>query len=351
MSNYKTTGEQMFLVASILFFLINWFFQRVLHDSLNFSFWWIFIFLMYPVAHLLQFKINTKTTNYIYTTVILLTIYQLLFIFLRLFVYILELIIKIKIDISYLLIFNFVILVAGFIYSEIIKIKKIEISSHKIKQKTRIVQISDVHAHGMSSEKLISRLAKKVKKQKPDILVITGDLFDYYGLPSKNSLKTIDNLKIPVYYIYGNHENMLLREYATNLINNSKMIPLVNESIKFNELQIIGLDDCGNKCLNKQLNKQSIDSKSYSILLQHKPINVEMASKKRIDLMLSGHTHGGQFFPINIFFKLTWKYLGGYYKVDNMDLYVSRGSATKSFPFRLFLPNEMTVIDLIPKTK
>ncbi|MBN1175445.1 metallophosphoesterase [Candidatus Woesearchaeota archaeon] len=351
MNKYKTTGEQMFLVASIFFFLINLFFQNALHSYLDFSFWWILIFLMYPIVHLLQFRINTRATNYIYTGVILLTIYQLLFIFVSLFAYIVDIIFKILIPMSYLLIFNLVILIIGFIYSEIIVVRKLSINSPKIKQKTRIVQISDLHAHGISSESLISKVAKKVKKQKPDILVITGDLFDYYGLPSKNSLKEINALKIPTYYVYGNHENMLLRDYASKLIDDSSVIPLVNENIKFNELQLIGLDDCNNGCLNDGLKKQQIDNEAYSILLQHKPINVENISKKGIDLMLSGHTHGGQFFPFNLLLNMTWKYLGGYYRVNDMNLYVSRGTGTKSFPFRLFIPNELTVVDLLPQTK
>ena len=351
MKNYKTSGEHMFLVIPVIFFIINLLFKSILAPYIDITYWWIMLFILYPIAHFLQFGLNTKFTQYIYHVVVVFSLFQLLFVFTAFIAYLIGMIFSLNIYMIHLLIIGVIVFLTGYIYSTRYFTKRIEIESDKITEKTRIVQISDVHAHGALASKMISRIITRINRKKPDIVMVTGDLLDYFGLPAEDSLTPFERIKCPIYYVYGNHERMLLYGHADYLVDESTMVPLVNDSVKFNDFQIIGIDDDSKKEMLKQLKRQQVDKKSFTILMQHQPENVEEASKKGFDLMLSGHTHAGQFFPMNLLFYLRWKYLGGKYEVGNMTLNVSPGTGTKSFPFRIFVRNEITIIDLIPKTK
>lgn len=349
MKNYKTSGEHLFIIVPFLFLLINVLFRELLRPYLNLGPYWLLLFLIYPLAHYLQFKIDTIWTQEFYHVVEVISIFQLLFLAVGFMAHLIGILFDREIFMVHILSFSALVFLIGYLYSKFYFKRAFTIKSTKIKQKTRLIQISDVHAFGSLAKKTIKHIVKKILKFKPDIVVITGDLLDYYGLPKEDCLKPFKKIHVPIYFVYGNHERQLLNGYAEELINDSTLIPLVNDSINFNEFQIIGMDDMPENIMVHKFKNQNIKENNFTILLQHKPLNVDEISKKGVDLMLSGHTHAGQFFPVNLLFKFAFKYLVGKHKINNMTLYVSRGTGTKSFPFRFFIPNELTVIDLEPE--
>ena len=91
------------------------------------------------------------------------------------------------------------------------------------------------------------------------------------------------------------------------------------------------------------------NQKQLKVLLSHNPEIASSISSYNFQVMLAGHTHGGQIFPFHFFVKKANKYLSGDYKVNDIDLHVSPGAGTWGPSMRLFAPSEIAVIDLIKK--
>jgi predicted MPP superfamily phosphohydrolase len=88
------------------------------------------------------------------------------------------------------------------------------------------------------------------------------------------------------------------------------------------------------------------DPKKYTILMSHQPRDFDIAAKAGVDLMLSGHTHGGQFFPINLFTPLIYRWGKGMYKLNGSTLYTTTCVGTWGPPIRLGSNSELVVFDL-----
>lgn len=171
----------------------------------------------------------------------------------------------------------------------------------------RIVQVSDLHnaTFGKNNNKLID----KIKNENPDIIVITGDMVDSRRTDFDIALEFIKQVTniAPVYYVIGNHETRVYDDYLALenqmielgvhvLRNQSEYIEKNNESI-----QIIGVDDPDMytntnepyEILNNQLIKLN-DPDKFTILLSHRPELFDMYTETNMNLVFSGHAHGGQ---------------------------------------------------------
>ena len=277
---------------------------------------------------------------------------------------------------EYLITAILIVFILIFFYYEnnILHINKLKVKLN-VENPFKIIHLSDIHSKefGVDNKKLI----KKMKKLKPDLIVITGDLINTDG---KNIEKMITLLKkldsiAKVYYILGNHEHRLkgLNEII-NKLKDLKISVLINEIdsivIKGNKINILGLDENqASRDDYKKRKKGIYEYKDYSnlfnkleledgikIVLSHYPENFsligEMSYKNYdFDLMLSGHAHGGQFrFPFigGLYAPgqgILPKYTGGLYKEKNT-LIVSRGLGPSRFPLRLFNRPEIVSIDI-----
>ncbi len=219
----------------------------------------------------------------------------------------------------------------------------------------RIAQVSDLH--NTNNEKII----EKLKGTNPDIIVITGDMID-----SRNTKVDVaaafakEAVEIaPCFYVTGNHEARvrdkysLLKEQLTSfgvtvLENEECNLSIGNESIS-----LIGLHDTGfdfNTGIDYTLEEVNSESDNYKILLAHRP---EYFNKYNgVDLILSGHAHGGQirlpfigglFAPGQGLFP---EYDSGIYKEDGKTMVVSRGLGNSLFPFRVNNNPEIVVVTL-----
>ena len=258
---------------------------------------------------------------------------------------------------------------------------KIVITNIKLKQKinnkVRIAQISDLHSKEFGKNN--STLYKIIIKQKPDIIVATGDLID-------SNMKRIDeiiefcssiNKDIPMYYILGNNEMRCSRvSEIVEKLKKNKICVLENEiesiEVKGNKINILGLEekriDEGELFYSKVNSRYGTENieKIFSrlerldgikIVLSHYPENFEYVeegaySKYNFDIMFSGHAHGGQFILPGIggIFApgqgLFPKYYKGVYGEKNK-LIVSRGLGNSGFPLRLFNRPDLVIVDLI----
>jgi predicted MPP superfamily phosphohydrolase len=189
-----------------------------------------------------------------------------------------------------------------------IVVENIDIKIKNLAQNFRIVQLSDIHIGGLIDEKFIKDMVMKVNVLNPDLIVITGDLIDIKVKFAKKAISALKELKSKygTYFITGNHEffhdiDEILAELR---LNNIKI--LNNESSYVGEygsgFNLVGVNDIFGYRMGKYMPDINMAiSKcikgSPSILLAHQPLFVEEAQNFDIDLMLSGHTHGGQLYP------------------------------------------------------
>lgn len=232
----------------------------------------------------------------------------------------------------------------------------------------KIVQISDLHQFHLGTNQ--SRLIDAVKKEKPDLIAITGDLFDpdHDGENAFDLLRGIRDLA-PVYYVLGNHEARInnlpdflkkAEEYGVILLRNRSVSLSKGNSV----LRIAGIDDPAFRKSKKSpesgrvkefLKKIRDDSGKdfYTVLLSHRPEHFELYCEEKIDLVLSGHTHGGQFrLPFIGALYVPYqgilpKYANGPFQKGRTTEIISRGLGCSHIPFRFNNPPELCVITLV----
>lgn len=230
--------------------------------------------------------------------------------------------------------------------------------SRKVSKKVRIVQISDLHS--CSYGKDMKNLINAVDAAEPDIIVLTGDIFDN-RTDNKNSdtlLKAIAK-KYPCYYVSGNHEywgNMwdTLSRRAESL----GITVLQGENVDIDGITICGASAKSDIGDSVKVCADNADTDSFNVLLAHFPEQIDFyRSFGKFDLVLSGHAHGGQWrLPpfINGLYApgqgLFPKYAGGRYDFDDTTFIVSRGLSRtmEHFP-RIFNNPELVVIDILPE--
>jgi len=231
----------------------------------------------------------------------------------------------------------------------------------------KILHISDLH-----NKNFHGKLCDKIEDINPDIIVITGDLIDRRrtNIPVAAELVKSMAKTVPVYYASGNHEQLsgryseirdTLIELNVNVLDNSCILLNKNGDV----ISISGIIDpsvnFGNKNYNPKKNtsyvKSSIseaveDKKLFNILLSHRPEYFDVYEEEEVNLVFSGHAHGGQIripflggvlSPDQGFFP---EYSEGMHGLGETTMVVSRGLGNSLFPFRVFNRPELVVVTL-----
>ncbi|MBN2850742.1 MAG: metallophosphoesterase [Erysipelotrichaceae bacterium] len=232
----------------------------------------------------------------------------------------------------------------------------------------RIVQLSDLHNTGFGVNQ--RDLLRKIDEAHPDIIVITGDLVDRYVTNVDLAMDLVEGaIKIaPVYYVGGNHEARLEdpEEFFKKLeaggvtILHDKRIALKRGGSSIDLLglsePIFGLAYEGTSDLRETLRRLTETTTTFTILLSHHSENLDIIADYQIDLVFSGHAHGGQvripflmdglIAPDQGFFP---KFTSGIYQDRNTKEIVSRGLGNSILPFRVFNRPELVVVTLNPR--
>ena len=226
----------------------------------------------------------------------------------------------------------------------------------------RIVQISDIHMWPIVNIHLVRKTVKLVNALQPDLIVITGDFVTRFIGAIYRLAPELEKLqgKHGVFASLGNHDLWLNAEAITHTLNNSGVRVLINQGVQIHTkgefIWLAGIDDAisGKPDLETALHR--ISPEVPVALLGHEPdFADEVSLNGRVNLMLTGHSHGGQIrFPvIGSPFKAhqARKYDLGLYKVNGMWLYVNRGiGVITSVPIRLNCPPEISEFTLVPQT-
>lgn len=238
-------------------------------------------------------------------------------------------------------------------------------SDKEASEQLRIVQISDIQVSQLYTEDKLLKLVEKVNKLSPDIIFFTGDLYENYALygtgREEKIIDPLKNLKAKYgkFAIYGNRDRGggFVRNYS-DVLAQSDFTLLENSGVTLNldngqEIFIGGLDDAllGAPDIEKALSGLTVDS-HYNILLAHEPDVADLYIDYPIDLILSGHSHGGQVripFSKGITTSLAKKYTEHFYTINKesgMQLYVNTGIGTSRLPVRFLVPPEIAVFDI-----
>ena len=232
-------------------------------------------------------------------------------------------------------------------------VKTVEIPTAKVKRKITIVQISDLHLGIVHGKKFLDHVVARVKALHPELVLITGDLFDGIGDVNADTLQALNTLAVPTFFIVGNHDMFVGLENALAVLSQTRVTVLRNEKTVWHDtLQLVGLDYFGMRPQNDQINKilqtLALDNRYFTILLEHVPFDFQNTDHSQIDLQLAGHTHAGQIFPWSFFVKYFYPSIRGLMWLHDHYLYVSSGTGTWGPPMRLGTWSEITVIRVSP---
>jgi uncharacterized protein len=223
----------------------------------------------------------------------------------------------------------------------------------------RIVQISDIHTDKWTNQKRLNRIFRLVNQQKPDLVVITGDLVTRHSQAFTSNLKIALAQLTPVdktVAIFGNHDYEADPQAINQALEQTDIATLHNAIYTLHRgnamLHIAGVEDV---CMGKErldLVLKQLPSDGAAILLAHEPDFADTsAATGRFDLQLSGHSHAGQvrlpFFKPLILPNLAHKYYSGCYLVKKMLLYTNSGIGMTGLHLRFGSRPEITVLTLV----
>jgi predicted MPP superfamily phosphohydrolase len=222
-----------------------------------------------------------------------------------------------------------------------------------------VVQLSDIHVGPVIQRRFMDAVVEQCNALKPDLMCITGDLVDGSVSELGHSVAALANLRSRhgTYFVTGNHEYYSDDEAWTDALERLGIPVLRNRYVRIGEpgasFDLVGVDDWGaarsgyEKRYDLAKAVAGRDPERPAVLLAHQPANWREASKAGIGLQLSGHTHGGQFFPFNLAIAAIWEHAAGHYEENGRHLYVSRGTGFWGPPVRVAAPPEIVHVTLL----
>lgn len=223
----------------------------------------------------------------------------------------------------------------------------------------RIVQLSDLHAGNTLGRGHVERLVEATNRAQPDLIAFTGDIADARPADIRDIVAPLRDLRAPhgVYYVTGNHDYYVGVDPWLEELGSLGIRVLRNERVSIgvgdDSFDLIGIDDheaqgFGNghgADLTRALHGSTPGRER--VLLAHQPRQVSGAVKHDVGLVLSGHTHGGQIWPMHYAVQLQQGgYLSGRYLQDLTQMYVHRGSGYWGPPIRTCAPPEIARVTL-----
>ena len=243
---------------------------------------------------------------------------------------------------------------SGWRLAQNVVVENIEVKSRKIEQDTRVVQISDIHFSRVIDERFAEKIVPIINGLRPDLVLFTGDYMDK-GIADPHKIAGImRKIEAPMgkFAISGNHE------FITGYFDCLDFIEQNGFEVMDGRVSEIGRNIVLGGVMDRSAEHANVyyhedfkvlrqfKSENFNIYLKHRP-ELADGDQTHFDLMLSGHTHGGQIFPFTILVKFSNRYLSGLYGLGNGALlYVSRGTGSWGPPVRFGATPEITLIEL-----
>lgn len=252
-------------------------------------------------------------------------------------------------------IFSIIIVMLGYMHARKVRYTSYSIDLSMGGSPYRIAMLSDIHLGVFVDEAHVHRIVRQVNQVKPDLVVICGDIIDVNNhiLNDKAALDKISvtfrsiSAKEGVYAVLGNHDPSIENEVFGEFLRDSNIQLLHNKSVRLSRLNLIGRSDASNNERNPIDSYQdTIDHSVPVVVLDHNPSGIREAVKLDADLVLSGHTHKGQFFPVTYFTKLAngKHYFYGHEIFGKTHAVISSGAGYFQLPVRIGTSNEVVEI-------
>lgn len=225
----------------------------------------------------------------------------------------------------------------------------------------RIGQISDTHIGAFLGVDHLQRAIRLLDRERPHIFTMTGDLLDDVTVgPACFDLLSRAHAPYGRFFIMGNHDNRAGRDEMVVLARRQQgLTTLINEELDVDvqgaRFHVSGVDyphGVSNWAYKDHISNAFVktatergDDGDFRLCLVHHPDNFDAIAERKIELTLSGHTHGGQVAPLKMFTASMFKYVLGMYRQDQSNLYVSGGTG-HWLPVRVGVPAEVTLLTL-----
>jgi predicted MPP superfamily phosphohydrolase len=213
--------------------------------------------------------------------------------------------------------------------------------------------VTDVHLGNVRGAAFVRHLVRRLLRARPEAVFISGDMFDGTKLDLARAVQPWSELTAArgIYFVSGNHDDMRDRVGNLAALEAVGIRVLNNESVLIGGLQIIGVHDAETdnaELFGDILRGMNLRPGQSSILLAHKPSNLAVAENAGISLQLSGHTHGGQFWPWSLIAARVYgKFVHGLNRFGRMLVYTSSGAGTWGPPFRVCTHSEIVLFRLV----
>jgi predicted MPP superfamily phosphohydrolase len=249
----------------------------------------------------------------------------------------------------------------GFINAQNFKVTHYDLQTKGLEKDVKIVHLPDIHLGTQRGAGYLNKILKVIEEEQPDIVLYNGDLVDSDIALKSELFSLFKQVKAEQYYTTGNHEYYMNTDKALQLIDDAGIKILRNEMIETHGVQLIGLEymnadretydahAVNELTIEDELPKIKRDREKPTVVVHHSPVGMQYVANGGAQLMLSGHTHAGQFFPGTAMVPLRFPMYKGLHEIGNTKLLVSQGAGTFGPMMRLGSSNEVQVINLIPK--
>jgi predicted MPP superfamily phosphohydrolase len=258
------------------------------------------------------------------------------------------------------IVLSFITVLVGAWNARDYKVRRIDIPIDGLTQEVTLFHVPDIHLGPFRGKSSLQQIVSDIERLNPDLVLINGDLIDGREGMKPNTLKLLAQVKKPMYFTGGNHDAYVGIEKVRELITQYGVRVLNNEIVETHGIQLVGLDymnaDSDVYDVHASERKETIksvmpilgiDPEVPSVIMHHSPAGIEYMHEAGADLVLSGHTHGGQIFPATLIAKIQFPYLKGLYRYESTVVYVTQGIGTFGPPIRIGTEGEATLIKLI----
>ena len=222
----------------------------------------------------------------------------------------------------------------------------------------KAVLISDIHLGIINRSNRLESLVSRVNQLQPDLVFLAGDIVDEaVSLEEEEKmvfwLKKIDS-RLGLYACPGNHEYYGGFDKNISYLERAGVTVLLDRAVKVDDcFFVIGRRDRAAASLGEKrlplkeiMVKDNVDESWPVVVLDHQPLHLDEAAEAGVDLQLSGHTHAGQLFPLNLINKFVYEKNWGYLKKGDTHIYVTSGSGTWGPPVRTGSRSEIVLLRL-----
>lgn len=251
---------------------------------------------------------------------------------------------------------------ARYIEPNLLIVNRVALEDNKLANPLKIVFFGDTHLGEFADINRLNEIVDKINAENPDLVIFTGDLIDSKAAFTVDPEAISQSLsKIHATYgkysVIGNHEYALTKTYSyKDLMNTGGFEVLFNDWLDLSEINVrlLGLDDAFSGQPDANLGDEALDG-AYNIMMTHEPDIVDKMNLNDVQLVLAGHTHGGQisipYFTERILPANGKKYVKGLFSLGSegqTKLFVTKGTGMTELPFRFMNVPEIVAIEVNP---